>query len=334
MADQSDNEIAQALTYALEGMNLAESPLGRRIIYEDDNPSRWAALCRRARILLEAQGLGIEPSRRQADLAIEEANGMRRMPVGTWNIDHVEELLTLAEAHIMALPPDDPERLRLENLRLYNGGQAAIATGRFGDAAGYYAQAVAIAATPFSRGLNAYFVTYCELQDALVGGDEEVIRARYYAFSGESEQFITVLDRSNETELRWLGNVWCHQRMFDWLCGDEARMANILSLVEVGELEPRAAFYDALELLGAVYLSRQGRHLSQLAYREAQKLAYNPVAAIEWRALTFLFLAEMEEGGGEQDRARATLDMLINLEGHGGYVARALARRKLAQLDG
>lgn len=122
--------------------------------------------------------------------------------------------------------------------------------------------------------------------------------------------------------------------MFDWLCGDETRIANILSLVEVGELEPRAAFHDALELLGAVYLSRQGRHLSALAYREARSLAYDQGAALEWRALAILFLAEMKEGGGEQDRARATLNTLIDLEGNGGHVARAIARRRLARLDG
>lgn len=170
LADQSDEEIVQALTDAPEGTILAESPLGRRIIYADDNPTRWASLCHRARILLEAQGLAIEPSRRQAELVIEEANGTRRMPVGAWDIGDINRLLSVAEVNIAALPPDDPEKLRLENLRLYNGGQAAIAAGRFGDAAGYYAQAAAIATTPFSQGLNAYFVAYCKLQDVLARG--------------------------------------------------------------------------------------------------------------------------------------------------------------------
>lgn len=332
MADRPDEEIVRALTDAPEGTNLAESPLGRRILYEEDHPSRWAFLCHQARQLLERQGLGIEPSRRHAELAVEEANGMRRMPVGTWSLDRVEELLRIAEAENERLPAGDPIRLDLENRRLYHGGQAAIAAGDFGKAAEYYRAAAAIAATPFSQGLNTYFVAYCQLQDALARGDEEITRARYYAFSGESEQFITALNRSDEMELRWLGNVRCHQRMFDWLCGDETRIANILSLVEVGELEPRAAFRDALELLGAIYLSRQGRLLSVLACREAQSLAHNQGTALEWRALAFLFLAEMEGGGGEQGRARATLNKLINLDGHGGHVARAIARRRLGSL--
>jgi hypothetical protein len=334
LAEGSDQEIVRALTSAPEGTSLAESPLGRRMIHEDNNPSRWAALCHHARILLEAQGLGIEPSRRQAELAIEEANGTRRLPAGAWDIGRVNQLLLVAEVNIGALPPDDPERLRLENLRLYHGGQANIAVGRFGAAAGYYEQAAAIATTPFSLGLNTYFVAYCRLQDALIQGDEEEIRTHYVEFYAGSERFIAVLDRSVETQLRWYGNVLCHQRMFDWLCGKEERMANITSLVEIGELEPRAAFKDACALLGAAYLSRQSRSLSQLAYRQTLDFAHDEASAIEWRALAFLFLAEIEEGRGEQDRVRATLDALINLGGNGGHVAKAIARRRLERLGG
>lgn len=334
LAERSDEEIARALVDAPVNTDLARCAVASRIICTDNNPARWAAVCNLARTMLQADGLTDERRERDATLAVEEANGTRRKPAGTWDIAAVEELLAVAETQIRMLPRGE-RRIRLEELRLYHSGQAALLVGQFGRVAEYYSAAVAISATPFSVGLNEYLAAYYRLDQALVDGEEGTIQTRYEAFYAESEAFVDILDKSVEAELRWYGNVLCHRRRADRLCGNAERMDATDSLDDICALQPRAAFDDAVMLLGAVYLSRQGRRpILDFAYRALLRLAHDPGAEIEWRSLAHLFTAEIEEARGERETARVTFNALVNLEGHGGYVARAVARRKLAQLGG
>lgn len=344
IASLSSEAVVLALINAPPNTNIAESDLARKIIYTDNDPERWALICTEAlRKMSYSRNTGNE---RYATLKIEEINGMRRCP--KWNATLMKQLLINAEAAINCLlDVDDERKILLQGLHFYHGGLIYHALGDFAKAAECHETAAQLPGTsPLSIAIAKYcaaFERVCEFlaQKIYIDLVERALDGElaWSKFNIAANMLLRILDLQTQQGRQWEGNIAGHKIRLGWLLENQIGLntnlkvkLNRLTIIERLPKELKPAFDDGLGLCYAIS-SLLWDNLRQ-AYWIANRLGNDPRTEIDQRCEALLLAAHIKELLRESEEAKEILEKLISLKGHGGHVARVIARRKLEKMNG
>lgn len=311
LADFANEVIAEVLGSVPLGEDIHVSPLVSEILYRRNEPDRWAAICEIALRFSEI------PFERRIALEIELVNGIRRMP-GRWDIERARRVLEQASGAIKGLSVANPHKARLGGLALYHGGLVEHAGGNFLEAAFCHQLTAALpGASSFSQAIANFMAVNELVNHALVetGVPSEELLGQ---FADRDREFQSVLDMTTGEGRRWNINRLCFRQRVAWLCGQQMSAEDIDEIFR-GRREFGSSFDHCLALLDGAL--RVVKHLIPGDLGDALNNM-----DLDWKSEAWLVVAEYDQY--DRDRARRNL-LDLESKGHGGHVARAIARRML-----
>ncbi|MDO8265163.1 MAG: hypothetical protein Q7T34_02220 [Candidatus Parcubacteria bacterium] len=346
LAKLSDDEIAKILAETPEETDISTNSLAREIIYNEKDPCRWAEICRTA-------GKNLETTKeRRIALAIEEVNGLRRIP-GIINIYRINIILIYIDGKLWSLP-EGKRKERLTELYFYNAGIVYSMIGDFKSAVITHEKEASMA-TSFGR-LNAiYMASMCTFNQSIIDG--KAIESSYEEFRKSCGAFIKILDKNNSTQARWIANIECNLRRADILvtAALDPLVKRYVTLRETSDKvfaklpeEVQKIFPEYVKLLKAWEeiisahiwtfgedCQKKSSTMEKLQHAEdlACDVAGNEKNPVDWRcdALVITALAQLQHN--KINKTKTTLKKLINLKGYGGYAPKAIAERLLKSLE-
>lgn len=339
LAGFSDKEIVEKLLGLPPETEIALSPLAEYIVYTENggNPRRWATISESVLTLL-SEKIKLPPEEyyeRTVTFALEQVNGLRRTP--DWNPTALDALLGMVKSDLSNIPPGE-RRTRLKGLYCYHGAMMYHASGDYGKAAECHEAASTLPGKRFDVELAKYMAVYERLNEALVHWDSNLISIRMDALEQAGAQFRNAFNHPpTPLEVQWNANVKIHLWRADFLSmrGTFEHFPNQPLIHEIAEELPKnlfPAFADALAVLTAV--ERAQMYKPKLAYLLAFQVGKNPLADPDWRSEALLLCGLLEQHEDcDRAEARKIYQSVIDLKGHGGHVARAIAKRILATIE-
>jgi len=307
LANLADERIATALALAPLEEDIHTSPLLGEILYQRNDPERWVRICE---IPLKFKDLELE---RRISFGLEKVNGIRRMP-GRWDIERVRRILESASSLIKNLPNANPRKPRLAGLALYHGGIVEHAGGNFLQAALCHQLSAAFPGASSLSQAIANFMAVNELVNhalAETGAPSEELLGQ---FADRDREIQSVLDMNTAEGRRWNINRLCFRQRVAWLCGQQMSQKDINEIFS-SRGEFGSSFDHCLAVIDSALRIKHQRFLNLGDALNSMDL--------DWKSEAWLLVAEC-------DRARALCNLLdLESKGHGGHVARAIARRML-----
>jgi len=316
LTDCPDEFIAGILSELPLEVDIHTSPLAGEILYTRNEPARWARICEMSLRDFDP------PLERRIALGLEVVNGIRRIP-GRWDIERARMMLESLSLLIGSLPELNPFKMRLGGLALYHAGIVEHVGGDFLKAAlCHQLSATLPGVSPRSQAIANFMAANERINDALVNpGAPSAELATQFADCDRELQ--NILDMETTEGRRWYVNLLCFRQRAAWLSERPLIEADIIEIFR-SKGEFGNSFDHCFAVLNGAFEYRRNRGFSL-------DVALAPHVDLDWKSEALLVRAQYEQARGNVLISINTLRGILAMEaeGHGGHVARAIARRML-----
>lgn len=319
LATQPNSIVADFLASAPLEVDISTCALAGEILYRRNEPARWVEICEMSLKTFNP------PFERRIALDLEVANGLRRMP-GRWDIGRAREILEEASVLIRILPQEHSMKGRLQELEFYHGALVEHAAGNFAEEALLHDFAHALSgANTLGRAIAGFMAANARINSELMDArmPNKVLLGR---FADRDRELQRVLDMDTAEGRRWNVNRLCFRLRVAWLTGSGMLWGDLGKIWSSCQ-EFGSAFDGPLHVLQAAFQrgsvgSESVQDLIAFASRQGD---------LDWRSEALLVVAQYHQVRGELLLTIQTLRSILALEteGHGGCVARAIARTML-----
>lgn len=324
LANRTDEEIAQAIASAPEGELAGSSELKVKICIINNHHLRWKRICEHA--------LRLRPSRTQkASLLLEVVYATRCLP-GAWDPEQVLDTLTaLRQVYLPALEEGESKGF-LWRLFWFVHGSVHEYLGDFVSAKRAYEQVSRLqGALPtekaFAHVLAANAIVNLELLSKRAVAPETLQH-----FAEADVQLCKKVNMESFGGRFYYVRLLCLRQRIAWLTKTKLRHFAYRRRRDLEDIKHFAKefgkeFSARMSVLQGAFLLEQGGH----GFSFVADVASDKDVFITWRSEALLVIAAQCLKRKDREGTRDALQQILALEhtGHGGHVARAIARRIL-----